>query len=117
MYCSNCGNELNERAVVCPKCGCISNPELYNAAFAAARNSSTVNTPQPAVHDTPNPGFSVLSFLIPLFGIILYMADRKKTPAACKRYLTWSLVSIGLGIMFFVVYIAALIVMVALNVL
>ncbi len=22
MYCTNCGNELNDKAVACPKCGC-----------------------------------------------------------------------------------------------
>ena len=22
MYCSTCGNELNEKAVICPRCGC-----------------------------------------------------------------------------------------------
>lgn len=117
MYCSNCGNELNEKAVICPKCGCISNPEMYNAAFDAVRNNNNGNIQQTEKHDTPNPGFSILAFLIPLFGIVIYIADHKKTPVACKRYLTWSLISIGLKILFFVVYIAVIIVLVSLNVL
>ena len=29
-YCSNCGNEVNENAVVCVKCGCSLNAELAN---------------------------------------------------------------------------------------
>ncbi len=114
MYCSNCGNELSDKAVVCPQCGCIANKTAYEAAFNAVKNennnvnNNTANIqakntePKP---DVPNPAFSLLSFFMPLFGIVIYFADRQKTPNACKRYLLWSIVSIVLIVLFYIIYI------------
>ena len=28
-YCDKCGNELNDEAVVCPKCGCAAKPSEH----------------------------------------------------------------------------------------
>lgn len=118
MYCSSCGKELNDKAVVCPQCGCIANKTAYDAAFNAVRNENNndVNggTAAPAPvnnmiqkEDKPNPAFSLLAFLVPIFGIVIYFADRHKTPNACKRYLLWSIISIGLIVVFYILYIFA----------
>lgn len=102
MYCSKCGNQLNDEAVVCPKCGCIANQAAYNRAFnSSAQISFDENN---KYKDEPNPGLSLLAFLIPLFGIIYYFCERKKTPFACQRYLTWSVISIILSIIFGIVF-------------
>ena len=102
MYCSKCGNQLNDEAVVCPKCGCISNQDAYNRAFNYSAQTSYNDTPQ--YTDEPNPGLSLLAFLIPLFGIIYYFCEHKKTPFASQRYLTWSIISILLTIIFGIVF-------------
>ncbi len=102
MYCSNCGQKINDNATVCQQCG--NNVENHNIS----------NQPK-AVEDKPNPGFSLLSFFMPLFGIAIYCAEHKTKPKACKRYLIWSFVSIGLIVLFYVVYIAAIVIMVAVS--
>lgn len=49
MFCKNCGAEIDDNAVVCPKCGVAVN-----------------ETPAPAPassNDAPSIGFAILSFL------------------------------------------------------
>ncbi len=102
MYCSNCGQKINDNATVCQQCG--NSVESHNIS----------NQPK-AVEDKPNPGYSLLSFFIPIFGIAMYFAERKTKPKASNIYLVWSFVSIGLIVLFYVVYIAAIVVMVAVS--
>ena len=122
MYCSNCGNELSDKVVVCPKCGCIANKTAYDAAFNAVRNENnnranegtTTSAPfnsSVQSEDKPNPAFSLLAFLVPIFGIVIYFADRHKTPNACKRYLLWSIISIAFIIVFYIIYAAVFVIM------
>ena len=57
-YCSHCGAEINECAAVCLKCGCaINRSQSYNTSL-----------------DEPSAGLNILSFFIPLVGLILYLA-------------------------------------------
>ena len=112
MYCSNCGNELSDKAVICPQCGCIANKTAYDAAFNAVKNenagggNSASVTTSVQKEDKPNPALSLLSFFMPLFGIIIYFADRHKTPVSCRKYLKWSIISIAAWILFYVLYVA-----------
>ncbi len=55
-YCTKCGQELVDEAVVCTRCGCAVAPERRTEAT-----------------DAPHMGFAVLSFFIPLVGLILYL--------------------------------------------
>lgn len=141
MYCSKCGNQLDDKAVVCTKCGCIANSELYHAAFNAAQQKNDMesteisvsdvqnnnqgnslnNTPVSVnntnsnnnnIEDKPVAGFSILSFFIPLFGIIIFCAEHKTKPIASKRYLLWSIVSIALAILFTLAFFVTMILMV-----
>ena len=85
-YCNQCGNQLMDEAVVCPRCGC---------AVGATR---AVN----ATPDVPSTGLNILAFLFPLIGLILYLVDKDKTPVKSKEIGKWALigfiVSIVLGI-------------------
>ena len=55
-YCTKCGHELVDEAVVCTNCGCAT--DNYKSADRA---------------DAPSIGFAILSFFIPLVGLILYL--------------------------------------------
>ena len=62
-FCSKCGHELVDEAVVCVNCGCsVADPTTPTA---------------PAVADAPNMGFAVLGFFIPLVGLILYLLNKE----------------------------------------
>lgn len=59
-FCSKCGNELMDEAIICPRCGCAAS--------------------QGATNDKVSIGLCILAFLIPLFGIIYWPVMHKKTP-------------------------------------
>ena len=65
-YCNNCGKEVSDNAVVCPFCGCA----------VASKNVEV---------DKPSTGLNILSFLIPLVGLILYLSWQNSTPIKARR--------------------------------
>ena len=89
-FCSKCGHELVDEAVVCVNCGC----SVADPATPAA----------PAVADAPNMGFAVLGFFIPLVGLILYLINKdtapKKAKSAGKGALIGFIASVVLGIIY-----------------
>lgn len=68
-YCSKCGNEVDDEAVICPKCGCAIGD---NKVAATGKN------------DAPSFGFALLGFLIPIVGLILYLIWKNDTPLKAK---------------------------------
>ena len=65
MYCKNCGQQLDDRAVVCPHSG------------VATGNGQIKTT---AADDRPSGGFAVLCFFFPIVGLILYLVWRDNYP-------------------------------------
>ena len=59
MFCKNCGNEINNKAVVCVHCG--------------VAVGGMVKKNIPAVPDAPSAGYAVLCFFFPMVGLILYL--------------------------------------------
>ena len=68
-YCSKCGTELVDEAIICPNCGC------------AVEGYAPV---QPAVEDKVSVGLCVLAAFIPLFGFIYWPLKHKETPKKAK---------------------------------
>ena len=64
-YCSKCGKEILDEAIVCPHCGC--------AVVKPVTSTQLVN-------DEVSIGLCVLAALIPLFGIIYWPVKHKETP-------------------------------------
>lgn len=78
MFCKNCGKEIDEKAFCCPNCGAL----IENLA-----------TPQGVMQeDKPSAGFAVLSFFIPLVGLVLWLTWRDKTPLKAKSCGKWALI-------------------------
>lgn len=67
-FCTKCGKEIFDEAVVCPNCGC------------AVGNSVSVR----GENDQVSIGLCVLAALIPLFGIIYWPLKYKETPKKAK---------------------------------
>ena len=59
MFCSKCGEEINDQAVICPKCGCATKNYISNE----------INVPPVEKNGIAIAGF-VCSFFIPLLGWI-----------------------------------------------
>ncbi len=68
MYCQKCGKEIMDEAMICIHCGCPT---------GKAQEA-------PVEEDKVNVGLCVLSFFIPLFGIIYWAIKAKEKPKAAK---------------------------------
>lgn len=78
-YCAHCGEEIMDEAVVCPHCGC-------------ATGSTS------AVLDEPSTGLNVLSFFIPLVGLILFLVYHDKQPKRAAGVGKWALIGLIVSI-------------------
>ena len=90
MYCSNCGNKINDNERYCPYCGVEQN---------STSNVSTSND------DTGSIGWGVLGFFIPLVGIILYCVWRNEKPLNAKVSLKGAIISIIAYVVLIIVYV------------
>lgn len=64
-FCTNCGNELDDRAIMCPKCG-------------IALTQTVANSGQTQSNGMAIAGF-ILSFFIPLLGLIFSILGLKRS--------------------------------------
>ncbi len=79
-YCRECGTMISAKAITCPKCGATQN------------NQAEVR------QDEASAGLKVLSFFIPLVGLILFCVYSQNTPNAAKEYGKWALIGFVTGI-------------------
>ena len=77
-YCSKCGREIMDEAVICPNCGC-----------AVASNRGV----KPVEPDEVNVGLCILAALIPLFGLIYCAVKHSDAPRGAKAVGVTALVS------------------------
>ena len=78
-FCSHCGKEIMDEAVVCTNCGC------------AVNGANSINTAALG-EDIPNGGLNILSFFIPLVGLILFCTMCSRTPRKAKQIGLFALV-------------------------
>lgn len=80
-FCAKCGKEIDDEAVICVHCGCPTGVQTAAAAPAVDLEAKASG------------GEKVLSFLIPIAGIILYCVNKGKKPKAAKTCLKISLIT------------------------
>ena len=88
-YCTQCGSEINDNAVICVKCGCSV--------------EGAVVTKQ-AEEDKPNTGFALLGFFFPVVGLVLYLIWKSTTPLKAKSCGKGALIGFIVGVVFYVIY-------------
>lgn len=85
-YCKNCGQQIDDKAVVCPACGV---------------SQSTA----PAVVDNGGFGWGVLGCCVPIVGLILFLVWKDTKPKTAKAAGIGALVSVGIAIVYYLVVI------------
>lgn len=90
MFCRNCGKEIDDNAYVCPHCG-VKVEHKNNSAKADAESGSKA-------------GWGVLSFFIPLVGLILFLTWKNERPQTAKVCGICALVSFIVSIVIGIVY-------------
>lgn len=89
MFCTKCGKEINDEAVVCVHCGCA-----IESKKAVVNNSI----------DAPNTGWAVLGFFIPLVGLILYLVNKDTAPLKAKSAGKGALIGFCVSLVFSIIY-------------
>lgn len=83
MFCKNCGQEIDDNAVICPHCG-VSQKET------------------PEVVDNEGFLWSLLGCCIPIVGLILFLVWHDTKPKTAKAAGIGALVSVGIAILWYV---------------
>ena len=94
MFCPNCGNQVDDRAVVCVRCGCSLNGNGMN-------NFNNGVDP----YDAPSTGMGILGFFIPIVGLILFLMWRPTQPQKAKSAGIGALIGFIVNIVFTIIYI------------
>ena len=82
MYCKNCGEKIDDRAVVCPHCG------VQQTALG--------------ITDSGNKGWGVLGFFFPVIGLVLYLVWHDTKPLTAKIAGKGALISVIVCVVFIV---------------
>lgn len=90
-YCKNCGQEIQDGASFCTNCGQQVNES--NNTCTKTNNGDSVSS-----------GFCVLSFFIPLAGLILYLCWHDEKPLRAKSCGKWALIGFIVSIIFSIIY-------------
>ncbi len=87
MYCKNCGEIIDDQAVICPKCGV-----------------SQKNEPQ--IVDNGGFGWGLLGCCIPVVGLVLFLVWKDTKPKTAKAAGIGALVSVGILVLYYIFMIA-----------
>lgn len=106
MYCTNCGEQIDNQAVICPKCGVAQQPTTSpNNGYAQQPNNMyppNYNYPMqpmmPTAADTGNIGWAVLGFFFPIVGLILYLVWKDIKPFTAKAAGKGALIGVIVGV-------------------
>lgn len=82
-FCRNCGQQIDDRAAVCPHCG------------VAQEN-------KPQIVDNGGFGWGVLGCCIPIVGLVLFLVWKDTKPKTAKAAGIGALVSVGIGILYYI---------------
>ena len=83
MFCKNCGQEIDDKAVVCPHCG-------VSQGFQIEPN------------DSGSVAWSLLGCCIPVVGLVLYLVWKDTKPKTAKAAGFGALVSVGLVLVWYI---------------
>lgn len=111
-YCRKCGTEIDDEAVICPKCGVPQNKQTeekhivldttkhYNRGdVTAVRNEVLPDS------DGPSLGWAFLGFIIPLIvGLILYLIwkdTKPNTASSIVKGIKWKFIIFAIVLVFY----------------
>lgn len=90
-FCSHCGKEIMDEAVICTGCGC--------SLDGTSTSKSVANQ-----NDDPSMGWAVLGFFIPIVGLILYLVNKDNSPLKAKSAGKGALIGFIVSMIFSIIY-------------
>lgn len=89
-YCSNCGKEIDEKAVICLNCG------------ASVVPMQPTQPAQTGTSDSGGAGWTLLGCCFPLVGLILFLVWNDKKPQNAKAAGIGALVGVGISVLYYI---------------
>jgi uncharacterized membrane protein YvbJ len=79
-YCSKCGKEIMDEAVICPGCGCAQENNVQGNSVPQIKEALSDIQKEA----WSNSGWLLLGFFIPIVGLILYLVWKETSPSKAK---------------------------------
>lgn len=104
MYCHQCGKEVADDAKFCPYCGTQLQGDTTNGYYQPLHDQSQYQYNQQSSYsytrpdDEPSFGYALLSFFIPIVGIILFAIWNSEYPQRAKSCLKGFVAGLVVGI-------------------
>ena len=118
-YCRNCGNQLNEQASFCTRCGTAQNvaptQNNYNPNQNTYQSTPVQNPVTPAPADNGGFWWGALGCCVPIAGLILFLVWNDSKPKTAKAAGKGALISVIAGAVLWVLYIILIGVVAALG--
>ena len=89
-YCKNCGSIIDDKAVICPKCGVPQSNQVV-----------------PSSDDTGSFGWGLLGFCIPIVGLILFLVWKDTRPLSSKVAGKGALISVIVSVALYIIMMIA----------
>lgn len=89
MYCPKCHNAMDPELPKCKYCGFLNKQYDYN-------KDRTINV------DYKNMGLNILSLLIPVIGLIIYLANKDSSPKKSKSVINYTIAGTVIYILMFI---------------
>lgn len=102
MKCQNCGSELIVGATHCHSCGSANMIQYSQQDYSQQMNPGfqQFNGAPKVSQKDAEVWLKIVSFLIPIVGIIMYFVKKNEAPVYAKSCLTWGLIGLGASIFF-----------------
>lgn len=101
MYCRKCGKQLNQSDLFCTDCGTKLSDTSETQGTYVPIEKKHKNKSRP---DESSIGFGILSFFVPVAGIVLYLVWRDEKPLIAKSCLYGFLTSLAVIAALFILY-------------
>ena len=96
-YCTKCGREICDEAIVCIGCGCAVGNGL------ALQNQDIQTAPKN--QDAPSLGYAFLGFFVPIVGLVLYLIWKDEAPKRAASAGKGALISFIISIVFTIIFV------------
>ena len=100
MKCSNCGSEIMPGAQFCQVCGATQPMQQGYPNNGQPMYQQPMYQNEQASTEDASIGLKIVSFLIPIVGLILWAVKKKDEPVAAKSCLTWGIAGFAVSFLF-----------------
>lgn len=98
MRCSNCGAEMMQGAQFCQVCGSTQSMQQNFNSMGQQYNQPPMYQGVQVSHGDAALWMKIVSFLIPIVGLILWAVKKKGEPVAAKSCITWGIAGFAVSI-------------------